>query len=367
MIRMGKGKRSKWRRALRPDTFLFTLVVTCVLLLASVFGRGEVGQILRLEALFTEASQEQGDFGPTSADNVTMPAPWTDDKVNALLGSMPDAAKCTPIKFLMLNAHNYFVPEDKQRSRYRLVHKKEESRQAVAHVIASQQPHVVGLIEMGGTHALADLQQRLNNMGVQYPYSKILLRSGEDRALALLSQYPIIQDHSKANCSLLGKKRQKMLRGILDVTILVDEHRLYRIVGAHLKSRVSDNPAAATAQRTAEARTIAAYLQQEMRRQPAMPMVVYGDWNDGPADSSLSILTQGFSEDAALSRVKAADSRGERWTIYSDVADEYCVFDQVYVNSVMKSRRGRKCGSGVVDVEETAAASDHRAVWCELR
>ena len=367
MIHLGKGKRSRWKRALRPDTFLFTLVVTCIVLLAALFGRGDVGQILQLESLFTEAPQEDAEFGSTSADNVTMASPLSDDKVNAMLGAMPAAGKCAPIKFLMLNAHNYFVPEDNQRSPYRIVHKKEESRQAVAQVIASQQPHVVGLIEIGGTHALADLQQRLQHLGVNYPYSKVLLRSGEDRALALLSQYPIVQDHSKANCSLLGKKRQKMLRGILDVTILVDDNRLYRIVGAHLKSRVSDNPAAATAKRTDEARTIAAYLQHEMRRQSAMPFGVYGDWNDGPSDTSLSILTQGFSDDAALSRVKAADSRGESWTIYSTVVDEYCVFDQIYVNRVMTSRRGRKSGSGVVDIEESAAASDHRAVWCELR
>ena len=98
-----------------------------------------------------------------------------------------------------------------------------------------------------------------------------------------------------------------------------------------------------------------------------MPIVVYGDWNDGPADASLQVLLQGVSEDAALTRVKAADSRGNTWTIYYEPAQTYHTFDQIFVNRVLRSRRGRSCESGVVDIEAANTASDHRAVWCDLR
>lgn len=350
------------RRALRPDTLIITLVLVCVGLLTGKYAPSWTGELSEQPVQPMAAAKADSDFGP-AADFVGE----SDDVVNRNLKAMPAAARCEPLTFLMFNAHNYFVKEDAQRSRYKLSIKKESEREAVADVIAAASPQIVGLIEMGGPRALEDLQNRLKARGLHYPYSRVLIRGGEDRALAVLSQHPIVQDHSRANCSLHGNKRQKMLRGILDVTVRVGGERYFRVVGAHLKSRVSDDPAAATARRSLEARTLAMYLQQEMRKQPLMPFVVYGDWNDGPADDSLKILRQGMSADSALTRVKAEDSAGLTWTIYYAGAEEYCVFDQIYVNNVLRSRRGRKLRSGVVDIPAAAHAADHRAVWCELR
>ena len=358
------AKKKGLKRVFRADLMLITLVLSCVYLLVGKFGGEEARPIWEELVDNSNAATAAHDFG--QADNSCV-SPMTDAQVNAQLADMPPAAKCKPVRFLMINANNYFVKEDTQRSRYKLTIKKEESREAVADVIASAAPEIVGLIEIGGPHALTDLQQRLKKRGLHYPYTKILLRSGEDRALAILSMHPIVQDHSRPNCNLLGNKRQKMLRGILDVTIKVGENRYYRIMGAHLKSRVSDDPAAATARRTLEVRTLAMYLQQEIRKQPMMPILVFGDWNDGPADPSQKILKQGVSKDSALTQVKAEDSQGQTWTIYYATGQEYSAFDRIYTNSVLRSRRGRSCDSGIVDIPVSHEASDHRAVWCELR
>jgi len=359
---MAKHSFRGMRRALRPDALIITLVLVCVGLLTGKYAPswGSVLPDAVHEALAD--TKADADFGAAASFDGE-----SDEVVNHNLKLMPAADKCEPLTFLMFNAHNYFVREDDQRSRYKITIKKESEREAVADVIASAAPQIVGLVEMGGPRAVEDLQMRLRARGLDYPYSRVLTRGGEDRALAVLSQHPIVQDHSRANCALHGNKRQKMLRGILDVTVRVGGERYFRVVGAHLKSRVSDDPAAATARRALEARTLAMYLQQEMRKQPLMPFVVYGDWNDGPADDSLKILRHGMSADAALTRVKAADSAGLTWTIYYAAAEEYCVFDQIYVNSVLRSRRGRKLNSGVVDIPAAAQAADHRAVWCELR
>ncbi len=357
------GKKG-FKRVLRADLLLITLVLSCVYLLVGKFGGEDAQPIWEEFVENNNASATEHDFGNRDESGITL---LTDSQINALLADMPPASKCKPVRFLMFNANNYFAKEDTQRSHYKLTIKKEEARDAVAEVIASVTPEVVGLIEMGGPCALADLQQRLKARGLDYPYSKILLRSGEDRALAVLSKHPIVQDNSRPNCNLWGKKRQKMLRGILDVTVQVGENRCYRIMGAHLKSRVADDPAAATARRTLEARTLALYLQQEIRKQPNMPVLVYGDWNDGPADPSQKILKQGVSKDAALAQVKAEDSKGQTWTIYYAAGQEYSAFDRIYTNSVLRSRRGRSCDSGIVDIPAAQDASDHRAVWCELR
>ncbi len=367
MFKPGKGGNKLLRRLMRVDAFLALLVLGILTILG--------GKHIDFSSVFSavgradSAPYEQPDFGPEDAGSsaVLSEHAETDDVVNRHLASMPPAKSCRPVRFLMMNAENYFVKEDKQRSRYKLSIKKEPAREAVADVIASVKPEIVGLIEIGGPMALADLQKRLSARGLVYPYSKVLARAGEDRALAILSMHPFVQDNSRANCKLLGTQRQQMLRGILDVTVKVQDSRYFRVIGAHLKSRVADDPAAATARRTKEARTLAIHLQNVMRGQPRMPIVVYGDWNDGPGDTSLQVLHHGVSEDAALTRVKAQDSRGDSWTIFYEPAQTYHTFDQIFVNRVLRSRRGRSCDSGVVDGEQAAAASDHRAVWCELR
>ncbi len=279
--------------------------------------------------------------------------------------AIPEAGQ--PVRFLMHNVANYFVAGEQQRSRYVLHPKPLKAREAVADTIAHAQPEIVGLTEIGGPKALADLRERLAARGLHYPYFRVLIRQGDDRALAILSRHPIVQDNSRANQKLYGEQRRRMLRGILDVTVKLEDGRLFRVIGAHLKSRVSDDPAAAAALRAREAHTLARHLHDAMRSHPQLPIVVYGDWNDGPADASLGVLTQGISGDSALTRLKPTDSRGDGWTLYYKSGQEYCTFDQIYVNKVLGKRMRHKSRSGIVDIPAAANASDHRALWCELR
>lgn len=286
--------------------------------------------------------------------------------VSLAADSASTAAK--PVRFLMYNVRNYFVAGEAQRAKYRIYPKPDYSKDAVADVIASVKPEVVGLIEMGGKKAVEDLRQRLQKRGLSYPHVRVLERQGEDRALALLSQYPIAADHSKADYGLYNSKKMKMLRGLIDVTVKLSDGRQFRFMGAHIKSRVTDNDAAATSLRTAEAKTIAMHVASAMKSAPKLPILLYGDWNDSPEDTSLSILGKGTSPQSALTRLTPKDSTGKDWTLYYKQGDEYFIFDQIYVNSVMKARMRGSLKSGVIDLQPaTKAASDHRAVWCEIR
>lgn len=272
-----------------------------------------------------------------------------------------------PVRFLMQNVQNYFVAGERSRSRYVTRPKSALSREAVADVIASARPDIVGLVEIGGPEALKDLASRLEKRGLSYPWQRVVARMGEDRALALLSRHPIVQDHSQTDYGLFGQQKRKMLRGILDVTVHLPDGRYFRIMGAHLKSRVADDAMAATSLRTREAQTLALHIQEAMRRQPSMPLLVFGDWNDGPNDASLAVLRHGISDDAALSRIQAEDASGQNWTLYYKSAQEYLMFDQIYVNAALRKRMGRSYASGIVDIPASRKASDHRAVWCDLR
>ena len=247
-----------------------------------------------------------------------------------------------PVRFLMLNVRNYFVAEDLPRSKYPRSIKPVREREAVARVIASAKPEIVGLVEIGGKAAMRDLIRRLKSLGMDYPHSVVLERWGEDRALGILSCYPIAKDFSVANCLLEGRTGQRMLRGILDVLVEVPDGRCFRIMGA-------------------------AHVQQATRSMPWAPILVYGDWNAGPDEPSLAILTQGKTRESALRRLIPLDDRGESWTIYYKNGDLYSAFDQIYVNSVLLRRMGKDAQMGIVSDRAAREASDHRAVWCELR
>ncbi len=348
MLRMPPRRFRLPRTLRRADSLLGTLVLILAAFIVTYCGGSP-------EALRTTPGEEL--IPPEAACEALEPG--VDD------AAIPRAG--APVRFLMHNVANYFVAGEQQRSRYTIRPKSEEAREAVAELIAHAKPEIVGLVEIGGPMALADLRERLGKRGLEYPYFRVLIRKGEDRALAILSRHPIVQDNSRANVKLYGEQRRRMLRGILDVTVRLEDGRMFRIIGAHLKSRVSPDPAAATALRSKEAHTLAMHIQTAIRLQPKMPLIVYGDWNDGPADASLAVLRQGLSKDAALTRLKPADSRGESWTIYYKGGDEYNTFDQMYVNKVLRQRMGRQHESGILDIPAAAEASDHRALWCELK
>lgn len=279
--------------------------------------------------------------------------------------AVPEAGP--PIRFLMLNVQNYFLQVDQPRSPHQKKIKSVQEREAVAEVIASARPELVGLVEMGGRAALQDLSARLTSRGLHYPYSLVLERWGEDRALAILSRYPIVKNFSIADFMLEGGTARCMLRGILDVLIHLPDGRYFRIMGAHLKSKRADDPIAADIQRNREARAVATHVMNATRSMPQMPILVYGDWNAGPDESSLAILTQGKTRSSALRRLVPRDDRGEGWTIYYENGNQYSAYDQIYVNSVLSRRMGRKAAMGIVSGEGAQKASDHRALWCEIR
>ena len=349
------------RKLPRKDVLLVFLVLLVAGLLVERFG----GDDTILRWLGTPPPAQQEEYVPTlGAATLSAEVAHTAPLQKQVdIAAIPKPGK--PVRFLMHNVQNYFVEGEAYRSRYVLKPKAKESREAVADVIAGAQAEIVGLIEMGGPVAVQDLRQRLAARGVEYPYFRVLPRQGEDRALAILSVHPIVQDNSQENVKLHQQKRRKMLRGILDVTVQLEDKRLFRIIGAHLKSRVSDNAGAATAQRKQEAYTLAQHIQHIARTQKGMPLLVFGDWNDGPADAAPQILQQGLSADAALRRLSPEDSRGEEWTLYFKRGKEYCIYDQIFVNPTLRERmRGQ---GGIVDTPAASKASDHRALWCDLR
>ena len=341
---MSAAIRRSRRRRLRPDQLLFLLLLG----LASLLWEHCTNDASDTKVSPAAVEYSSDDLGPEGS-RVDVPA----------------AGKS--LRFMMYNVQNYFVAGESRRASYPVSMKSDEAKDAVADCIASVKPDVIGLAEVGGREALKDLSARLKKRGMSYPYAKVLERDGEDRALALLSAHPLAADDSRANYPLYGDHRRQMLRGILDVTVKPEDGRLFRIVGVHLKSRVSEDRAAAASLRRREAETVALYLARLMRSKPGLPVVLFGDFNDGPADSAVRTLGSGTSSSAPMERLNPKDSRGEAWTIYYRPEHVYQTFDHIFVNRALKERLGDRSRSGVVDIPSVRKASDHRPVWTDIR
>lgn len=338
-------------RRFRIDTFLVALVVVLAALAQSVF----FGSDSLLRAL--TGADDYAESAPPSA----VGAPMAQEALEPSLSceGMPETGE--PVRFLMQNVQNYVVAGEQQRSRYMPKLKSAASREALVSSMATAAPDVIGLVEIGGPASLQDLRLRLEEAGLSYPYFRVLVRNGEDRALGVLSRLPIVADASRANMPLAGQGKRTMLRGLLDVTVRAEDGRLFRLIGVHLKSRVGENPAAAKALRNKEAYTLARYVQEVMRRCPKMPLLVYGDFNDTPDEDAVKLMVQ----NSALTRLSPQDTRGEVWTHFYRQGYSYYAFDHLFFNKVLYKRVKTHPSCGIV--EQGNQASDHRALWCELR
>ena len=276
--------------------------------------------------------------------------------------------KGEPVRMLTMNAGNYFVPEDPRRSNFQVKYKPVEAREAIAELVRQSGAEIVGLSEMGGEAAVNDLQMRLKRKGVQLPHKVLVMRDGEDRGLALLSKYPIVSNRSVTDMPVSGepKRRKTMLRGILDATVKMPDSRQFRLIGVHLKSRLSRDGSAEETRRR-EAYALRDYLNGVMASQDGMPLLLYGDFNDGPADSSVQVIQGPAKTDSRLNRLKPRDSRGETWTIYYEDGDTCHPVAHLFINAALKKRLGRKPPMGVIDTPPSRQASDHRGIWVELR
>ncbi len=279
-------------------------------------------------------------------------------------GSREDIApRGEPVRFLSYNACNYFVDDAPPGTGYKTVIKNEQSREAVASNIRAALPAMVGLCEIGGDEALKDLQGRLEKRGIHLPESFVLHRPAEYRCLAFLSKYPIVANDSRQEVPIDANGKRKMLRGILDVTVQTPDGRLFRFVGVHLKSKKDDDGTAEHTRRL-EAYALRQYLADT---QSNVPVVVYGEFNDSPNTPVLQAVMGERKSAGGFSRIVPGDSRKETWTLKYGEAQAYFSYDHLLLGRRMQERVGAKPACGIVDSVDYGKASDHRALWVDLR
>lgn len=244
--------------------------------------------------------------------------------------------------------------------------KPEEEREAVASVISTLSPDVLGVMEIGDETQITDLIRRLKGVGLDYPYRETVQGGDSERHLLLLSRFPILERHSEGEIPLTVKGVPlRSPRGVLDVTLATPSGESLRLLCVHLKSRVGVREYDEAALRLAEAGSLASRIRSILKEMPEAKLVVMGDFNATKNGLEMKALTGEESHPGPLWMVPLADERGESWTEYWPAADVYSRIDYILTSPSLRNRIVAS-QSGVARPSIWAKASDHCPVHVTL-
>lgn len=240
--------------------------------------------------------------------------------------------------------------------------KTERAKTALRAVIRAMNADVLAVQEIGGPAFTEELRRDLAAEGLDYPHTVTLEGPDPHRRLAILSKRPFVAVHRHARVETgfalpsPGEDRALMNRGLLGVSLDFDG-RTWRIVTAHLKSRITRDKAdpRGEGERRAE---IAAALAKLGPTETAPPTLLLGDFNDGPNSAVVTAITR-----AGFRRLRAEDTRGDTWTYRNDAKGFYDHADHAFVSA---SAPERTVVARLPEHPLARLASDHRPVIVEL-
>ena len=181
-----------------------------------------------------------------------------------------------------------------------------------------------------------DFRRRLETAGLGFKDSEYLGDSPGERHLALFSRFPITSRQSLPDVPYeLGGTRQKMRRGMLDVTVRVNKDYLLRLIGVHLKSK-RPIPEGQALVRRHEVQLLRERIDRVLKTDPDTNLLVYGDLNDTKNEPTIQEVIGVRGSPRYMMDIWFSDDRGERWTYYWKYADVYSRVDYVFVSRALK-------------------------------
>jgi endonuclease/exonuclease/phosphatase family metal-dependent hydrolase len=269
------------------------------------------------------------------------------------------------IRFVVFNVENWLTMDryvDGKAQAGRL--KPEKDRLAVAKLLASVKPDILGVSEIGTEEDVKDLQGFLERAGHPMPHSHLNRGADPTRSLVILSRFPIGKTVVHENLSYRSKGREYgMQRGLLDATIGTPSGS-YRFLGVHLKSKRETQGGDQEDMRLNEAHLVRGELDAILRDDSQARLVVYGDFNDTRNSEALRAVRGAGKQ--ALQMVSLKDSKGEYWTHYWDFEDVYSRIDYVMVSDALR-KSVQWDGCKIVETGELGGASDHRPLLVILK
>jgi endonuclease/exonuclease/phosphatase family metal-dependent hydrolase len=237
--------------------------------------------------------------------------------------------------------------------------KSAESAAAVIEVVREINPDILGIVEMGSPRQFEEFRSRLTAAGLGYIDAEFVESSDPDRHLALVSRFPIVARHSVTDLSFdANGSREKVRRGILDVTVAIDEHYHLRIIGVHFKSKLEVREGEEILRRN-EAHLLRKHIDAILEANPQTRLLVFGDFNDTKNQPTVREVAGIRGTPGALTPLPLEDSVGDRWTHYWHVPDTYSRIDFLFVNKAL-AREVDQSRSYLYRKPIWKEASDHR-------
>ena len=230
---------------------------------------------------------------------------------------------------------------------------------AVARIIGKTNPDILAIQEIGNTTHLNAFMAWLKTEGLEYPHVELLQRGDRDINLAVLSRFPIVgSTHHTNEWYSIGKAKVAVSRGYLETEIRVSDTYRFRLVNAHLKSKVYSR-LGQTEMRRNEARLLNKVVRGIMKAHPDCKLLVVGDMNDNP--NSAAFREVAGKRKKILFDLRPAEPQGDAWTYFQEIADMHMRIDYIFANAEMLGDAVR--GKAVVVRDPlTYTASDHRPV-----
>ncbi|MGH8047587.1 MAG: endonuclease/exonuclease/phosphatase family protein [Chthoniobacterales bacterium] len=244
--------------------------------------------------------------------------------------------------------------------------KPDSEKNAVTAIIASHKPDILGVCEMGSRDDLKDLQEHLKARGLDYPYVEWHEGIDPDRHVALLSKFPIVAHNSADKVPFdLNGQPQAIQRGILDVTVEPQKGYQLRLIGLHLKSRRVTPDVDQEALRAKEAWFVRKHVGDILAKDPTAKILLFGDLNTTKNEYPIKEIQGTLRSPTRLTDIRVEDDRGERWTHFFIVADEYSRIDYLMTSPALRADVDTK-NSGIDSSRSWNDASDHRAIYTTI-
>ena len=237
--------------------------------------------------------------------------------------------------------------------------KPENERTAVVALIAKERPDVLTVQEMGDEFIFGQFRDALRAAGLDYPHAELLRRGRWEINLAVLSRFPIVSvQHHTNDWYSIGPAKVPVARGFLDVTIQVTPDYSFRLLSAHLKSKVYSK-FGQTEMRRNEARLLNKNVRSILKENPQVNLLLVGDMNDDYKSAPLREVAG--RRGGKLTDLRPLDSVGDAWTYFMESRDQYSRLDYLFVSEGMLPEVVKE-QTRVVRDPLTTQASDHRPV-----
>jgi len=236
------------------------------------------------------------------------------------------------------------------------------------------QAEVVALQEIGNTNALLELRASLRAEGLDYPHWEHVGGHDTNIHVGILSKFPITARRSHPNESfLLFGQRFHVSRGFAEVDIQVAPNYSITLMTAHLKSKRLVPEADETELRDQEALLLRQRIDQCLKNNPAVNLIVAGDLNDSKdANSTRTIIGRGRG---ALLDTRPAERNGDdepnvhpryaprnvTWTYHYGKEDSYTRIDYILLSPAMAKRWNKK-ETYILTLPNWGVGSDHRPI-----